>query len=97
MQKLNNESEQLFYILRDGSWSGNSALFWRPNGNGYTYRLSEAGKYTALEAKDICEKSTDNFAYKCEDIENSRGFHTAFDGNYRHEIKPSFEPANATK
>jgi len=40
-----------FYILDSRTIVGNCALFWRPNGNGYTCDLNEAGLYTEEEAK----------------------------------------------
>lgn len=42
---------QLFYVWdsRPGSTVGNCALWWRPEGAGYTCDLSEAGKFTDRE------------------------------------------------
>lgn len=42
--------EQLYYLLDCRQVVGNCALWWRPNGGGYTCNLSEAGLYTKQEA-----------------------------------------------
>lgn len=41
---------ELFYILDASSVVGNCALWWRPEGRGYTCDLADAGKYTAEQA-----------------------------------------------
>lgn len=46
-------SEDEFYILESGSVVGNCAMWWRPEGRGYTCDLSDAGKYTADQAKRL--------------------------------------------
>jgi hypothetical protein len=45
---------ELYYIqsLKRGVW-GNDAVWWRPNGQGYTSHMDEAGKYTAEECAAI--------------------------------------------
>lgn len=43
--------EQMYYLLRDGHVVGNSLMWWRENGAGYTTDLDDAGKFTAREAK----------------------------------------------
>jgi len=40
-----------FYILDVRSIVGNCALWWRPNGHGYTCDLNDAGLYDEEEAK----------------------------------------------
>ncbi len=39
-----------YYILDARSCVGNCALWWRPNGKGYTCELSQAGLYTLEDA-----------------------------------------------
>jgi hypothetical protein len=43
-------SEELFYILDTRTIVGNCALWWRPNGEGYTCNLDDAGIWTAATA-----------------------------------------------
>jgi hypothetical protein len=40
-----------FYILDARSIVGNCALFWRPDGAGYTTQLDDAGLYDEADAK----------------------------------------------
>ena len=47
----NDESEPLFYIQDTRSFVGDSALWWRPEGKGYTVNLDEAGTYTAAQCR----------------------------------------------
>jgi len=37
-------SEQLYYIQDSRSYCGNSVIWWRVNGEGYTSNLAEAAK-----------------------------------------------------
>jgi hypothetical protein len=39
-----------YYIQDSRGYVGNDVLWWRPNGNGYTTDLNEAGVYTREEA-----------------------------------------------
>ena len=51
MSETANEPERDHYILDTRQVVGNCALFWRPNGNGYTCELDDAGLYTRAEAE----------------------------------------------
>lgn len=42
--------EKDHYILDKRSCVGNCALWWKPNGKGYTCNLDDAGLYTFKEA-----------------------------------------------
>lgn len=42
------------YYIQNKGYVGNCLLFWRPNRDGYTCDLDEAGKYSKEEADDIC-------------------------------------------
>lgn len=44
------KTSDLYYIQDARSYVGNSVLFWRPGGAGYTTNLDEAGLYTLEEA-----------------------------------------------
>lgn len=35
-------------------WSNEHNAWWRPNGNGYTKSIEEAGRYTFERAAEIC-------------------------------------------
>lgn len=45
-------STGMFYILDARTIVGNCALWWRPNGAGYTTQLEEAGLYEEADAKN---------------------------------------------
>ena len=49
----------LFYIQDQRTIIGNCALWWRPEGAGYTCDLGRAGKYTAEQLKACCLRDTD--------------------------------------
>lgn len=53
------DGEKKFYILDTRSGVGNCALFWCPNGAGYTTQLEEAGLYTEDFARSPCRRETD--------------------------------------
>lgn len=44
--------DHLVLSFKRGAW-GNSAVWWKPDGGGYTSYLEEAGRYTREEALDI--------------------------------------------
>lgn len=44
-----------YYILDARSCVGNCALWWRPNGGGYTCELDDAGLYTLDDASSNSE------------------------------------------
>ena len=44
------EGQSLYYLLDTRQVVGNCALWWRPNGKGYTCQLTEAGLYTEEQA-----------------------------------------------
>jgi len=43
-----------YYIQDTRSFVGDSVLFWRPDGSGYTIKIDRAGLYTEADAKRIC-------------------------------------------
>lgn len=51
--------EQKFYI-----WSNEKLAFWRPARSGYTFNITEAGKYDFEEAVQICKDANDRFFEK---------------------------------
>ncbi len=51
------EQEACYYILDVRSVVGNCAVWWCPNGQGYTCDIDKAGLYTAKQVKDL--RSTD--------------------------------------
>jgi len=48
-----SSSEQLYYILDSRTVVGNCAMWWRPEGAGYTAELDEAGLYTKEKAGSL--------------------------------------------
>jgi hypothetical protein len=57
-----------FYIQDTRQYVGNSVLWWRVNGAGYTTELEEAGEYPEDEARRIeANRSTDK-AWPCEAV-----------------------------
>ncbi len=47
-------SESLYCIQNKSQYVGNSILFWRENGGGYTCNLDEAWRVTKEKAESIC-------------------------------------------
>lgn len=41
-------------------WSIEHDAWWRPNSNGYTLKLEDAGKYTFEQAFDICHGANEH-------------------------------------
>jgi hypothetical protein len=68
--KNENPEPELFY-LRTRGYIGNGLVWWRPNSQGYTSDLKQAGKYAREEALSICKNSHgDTLAYSCAKIDN---------------------------
>lgn len=40
---------QEYYVQDTRTYTGNSVMWWCPEGNGYTTRIDQAGKYTSNE------------------------------------------------
>ena len=59
-------SDQLYYIVCSKDFVGNSIVFWRAGGKGYTINLAEAGKYTEKKAIPICQNRGTDIAYPVE-------------------------------
>lgn len=60
----------MFYIQDTRSYVGNCPLWWRPDGNGYTTRIDDAGKFTELWARRQEEKRDTDKAWPCEFIDS---------------------------
>lgn len=62
-------AETKFYIQDSRSFTGNSVMWWRPNGQGYTSNLDDAWKVEKTRAESICRcRSTDKM-WPCEEID----------------------------
>ena len=62
--------EDLYYIQNSG-YSGNSMIFWRIGGHGYTCDLSEAWRVTKEEALIICRsRPTEDTPRQCSLIDS---------------------------
>lgn len=57
--------EQLYFIQDKRQYVGNDVLWWRPDGNGYTCQIDEAGRFTAEYCRSL--RDTD-VAWCVEDI-----------------------------
>jgi len=67
--------EKMFYIQAHG-YVGNSMLWWRINYSGYTTDLDKAGKYTEIDAEQICSNGNRNdIAWPVEYIDNNASRH----------------------
>ena len=66
-----NNNESIYYIRKEG-YVGNSLIWWRPNYGGYTTNLDEAGRYTYVQAMQICKSNKTNVAYKHSTIFSKR-------------------------
>lgn len=62
-------SENLYYI-HNGSYCGNSMLWWRQNGAGYTTNIKDAGKYTKINADDIHANRKSDVPFLCSVVDN---------------------------
>lgn len=48
------------YFIRDArQWVGNCALWWAPEGRGYTCDLAQAGEFTAKQTSRLARRETD--------------------------------------
>lgn len=70
--------EQLFHILDTRQVVGNCAMWWRPNGQGYTCDLNDAGKYTRSEVSARTQRDTD-IPICCEDARKFAVLHARID------------------
>lgn len=52
-------ARRLYYIQDRRSWGGDCVTFWRADGNGYTYNIEEAGKFTEKEVRQHTSRDTD--------------------------------------
>jgi ABC-type branched-subunit amino acid transport system ATPase component len=48
-------TEPTYYIQDTRSYVGNSVLWWRENGQGYTTDFDDAGVYSEAESARICK------------------------------------------
>ena len=66
----------LFYIRNTKSVVGNCALWWRPDGEGYTCDLRLAWKVPLEQAKNICRSRPEQDVYlPCEAVESIAQVH----------------------
>lgn len=47
--------DKLFYVQKEGTWAGNSMLWWKKGGAGYSPDIKEARMFSEAEAKKICD------------------------------------------
>ena len=58
-----------YYIQKEG-YVGNSLLWWRKGGRGYTTNINDAQEYTYTEAKEIIDRpNSDKIMHKKTDVE----------------------------
>lgn len=60
---------RLFYIQDSRSYCGNSALWWRPNGGGYTTNLNEAWRVGRERAESICRCRDTDKMWPCDQVD----------------------------
>lgn len=57
------------YYIRTKGFCGNSLLWWRENGNGYTTDLNDAWRVSEEKAKEICNaRPGEDFAYRADEM-----------------------------
>jgi hypothetical protein len=79
-------AEELYYIQDTRTYVGNSVMWWRVGGNGYTTDLKHAWKVSAdVAASQMRCRSTD-IAWKCSEID--AGAQTHFDHQKLRDLKP---------
>jgi len=68
-------AEAGMYYLQDARWSGmvgNCPSFWRPDGNGYTTNLDEAGRFTHEEAMAQHRSRSTDLPWLCSEVDKLR-------------------------
>ena len=60
--------EQLYYIQDTRSYTGNSVMWWCPEGNGYTSDLDEAWKVPLDKAKAMHRSRKTDVPWACNEI-----------------------------
>ena len=63
---MSKEAKQFYIISHKQIW-GDDAVWWRPNRQGYTSRLDEAGKYSEEDAAGI--KLQDDVPLPCAKVD----------------------------
>jgi hypothetical protein len=58
--------EQLFYVQDTRQFVGNCVLWWCPDGQGYTCKIDQAGRYTAAQCVGM--RDTDR-PWRCEVVD----------------------------
>jgi hypothetical protein len=61
---------EMYYIQDTRTYVGNAILWWGKDSCGYTTDITQAGKYTKNQAKDICRRKTDR-AWLCSHVESN--------------------------
>lgn len=84
-------AEELYYILDDRAVVGNCALWWRPNGCGYTTELREAGKYTKSEARAIMKYRSTDKPLRVADVDQLVVHHVRLDTRQFLDIKEQYK------
>ena len=70
------EAPPLFYIQNARSPVGNSALWWRVDGHGYTCNLFNAWQVTKEKAARICrDRPGEDFSWPIEEIDRIAELH----------------------
>jgi len=64
------EIEKLYYIQDTGNYTGNSVMWWCPEGNGYTSDLDAAWKVPASKAKVMHRSRKTDVPWPCNEIDN---------------------------
>jgi len=69
---------KLYYIQDSRGFTGNSVMWWRPNGNGYTSDLDAAWKVDEAKAKQICRCRETDKMWPCDEIDRLAQRHFDF-------------------
>jgi hypothetical protein len=68
-----------FYIQDSRSYVGNDALWWRPNGQGYTTNLNEAWRVDKERAESIARTRPTDKMWPCDRVDELAEAHLRFD------------------
>lgn len=66
---MSEETDELFYIQDTRNYVGNSVLWWRENGAGYTTNLDEALKVPRKRALQMQLDRASDRAWPCEKVD----------------------------
>jgi hypothetical protein len=66
---MTTDTEQFYYIQDTRDYVGNSVVWWRPNGNGYTSDLDDAWQVPYAKAMSMNRFRKTDVPWPCDEID----------------------------